>query len=112
MATVFFLYVLGAGSDPAEFERRIMADVAPRALAEESVAGWTLHRGEPWPGTSDDGPDYVCVVEVESLERWAHGTAESISESHGGLGPLVHRIQMVVAGATVRSPGDGAHRPA
>lgn len=97
MPTVFFSYSLHADTDAAQFERQILTDVAPRALAEESVQQWLLHRVTPWPGASEDAPDYVCVVDVGDLRSWSAQAAGSIAESHGDLGGLVARISMVVS---------------
>ncbi|MCW2983765.1 MAG: hypothetical protein JWR63_1335 [Conexibacter sp.] len=110
MATVFFHYFLRPDADAHEFERRILADVAVRALAEQSVKTWVLHRSEPWPGGSENVPDYVCVVEVQDLGRWSADAAASITESHGALGPLVREIGMLVSVESLvpRSPGVGA----
>jgi hypothetical protein len=105
MPTIFFSYFLKDGSVAAEFDQRILGDVAPRALAEESVEAWTLHRINSWAGGSDDAPDYICVVDVADLERWSSEASASISESHGSLSPLVCRIAMAVSAGVV---DDGA----
>jgi hypothetical protein len=104
MPSVFFSYFLNSAAVRAEFELRILRDVAPRALAEESVEAWTLHRTSAWPGDSDDAPDYICVVEVADLDLWSLEASASISETHGSLGSLVRRIAMVV---TVAVPAPG-----
>lgn len=96
MPTVFFSYYLKDRSTTGEFERQIFRDVAPRAMAEESVEAWTLHRIQSWPGGSDDAPDYICVVEVFDLELWSSDAAASIAESHGSLGASVRRVAMAV----------------
>lgn len=96
MARIFFSYFLKDATVSEEFESRILRDVAPRALAEESVERWTLHRTEVWPGSSDDAAEYICVVDVADLDLWSSDASESIVESHGSLGSLVRRIAMAV----------------
>jgi hypothetical protein len=86
MPTVFFSYFLHATVLAEEFEERILRDVAPRARAEESVERWTLHPANGWPGSSEDAPDYICVVEVSDLQLWSSGASASISETHGSSG--------------------------
>jgi hypothetical protein len=48
------------------------------------------------PGSSDDRPDFVCVVDVTDLRAWSDGASDSIVATHGGLGGLVKRIAMTV----------------
>jgi hypothetical protein len=96
MATVFFSYFLAEGISGEDFERRILAEVAPVALAEESVLDWRLHRTIDWPGSSDAGADYVCLVCVTDLPAWSEGAPESVMQTHGALSDLVHRITMTV----------------
>ena len=67
-----------------------------RAVHEESVKRWTLHRTEVWLGSSDDAPEYICVVDVADVDRWSSDASASIVESHGSLGSLVRRIAMAV----------------
>jgi hypothetical protein len=97
MPTIFFSYFLKDRSAAAEFDQRILRDVAPRALAEESVEGWTLHRINSWPGASDDAPDYICVVDVAT--------------STGGLRRLRQASLRVTAGS-VRSCAESPSRSA
>jgi hypothetical protein len=73
MPTIFFSYFLHDAAIAEDFEERILRDVAPRARAEESVESWTLHSAQGWPRSSDDAPDYVCVVDVADLELWSSG---------------------------------------
>ena len=103
MPTVFFSYFLHDAVIAEEFEERILRDVAPRARAEESVERWTLRRVTGWPGSSDDAPDYICVVEVSDLGLWSSDASASISETHGLLGPLARRIAMTVTVGVVES---------
>jgi hypothetical protein len=105
MPTVFFAYFLKDAASGEEFEHRILRDVAPRALAEETVEAWNLHRTTGWPGSSDDAPDFICVVDVADLDLWSLDASASISETHGGLGPLVRRIAMfVTVDVSMRTP--------
>jgi hypothetical protein len=94
MSIVFFSYFLQDGASGEEFEQRIMADVAPAARAHESVLDWRLHRTVPWPGSSDEGADYVSVAEVTGLPAWSADAAESIAHTHAKLRDLVRRITM------------------
>ena len=107
MASVFFHYFLRDGASAEEFEQQILGHVAPRALAEQSVENWSLHRNGRWPGSSDHAPDYICVVEVGDLRLWSSDAAESITESHGTLRPWAREIDMVVSEGGVR-PGRGS----
>lgn len=102
-ATVFFSYFLRQGVDPAEFEQQILREVRPAALAENSVNTWTLHRTIAAPGTSEDSPSYVCVVEINDLTYWSESASESILATHGGLGSMVSRIALTV---TTELPAD------
>jgi hypothetical protein len=104
--TVFFLYFLRGTAVREEFEQRILRDVAPRALAGETVESWRLQRTTGWAGGSDDAPDYICVVEVADLDLWSMAASASISETHGSLGALVRRIAMVVTTPCPRQLGD------
>jgi hypothetical protein len=96
MPTVFFSYYLRDPTESDQFIERINREVAPAALAEETVVDWTLHRSLDWPGSSDDRPDFVCVVDVTDLRAWSGGAADSITSTHGGLNDLVRRITMIV----------------
>ena len=96
MPTVFLSYYLHDRSTLEDFEGHIFRDVAPRAMAEESVEAWTLHRIRSGPGGSEDAPDYICVVEVSDLRLWSSDASPSVAESHGSLGPLTRRIAMAV----------------
>lgn len=103
MPTVFFSYCLHDAVRAEDFEERILREVAPRARAEESVESWTLHRVNGWPGSSDDAPEYICVVEVSDLGLWSSDASASISETHGSLGPLARSIAMTVTVEVVES---------
>jgi len=70
--------------------------VAPAARSEQSVLDWKLHRKLDWPGSSDDEPDFVCVVDITDLRVWSDGASDSIARTHGALGDLVERIAMTV----------------
>jgi hypothetical protein len=75
---------------------RITTEVKPAALAEESVLEWKLHRSVDWPGSSDDRPDFVCVVDITDLRVWSDGASDSIVKTHGALNDLVRRIALTV----------------
>jgi hypothetical protein len=79
--TAFFLYLVRGAVVREEFEQRILGDVAPRALAEETVESWRLHRTTGWAGGSDDAPDCICFVEVADLDLWSMEASASISET-------------------------------
>jgi hypothetical protein len=101
MPRVFFSYYLADAGAAEEFVRRITAEVAPAALGEETVLDWRLHRALDWPGSSDDRPDFVCVVDITDLQAWSDGAADSIVATHGGLAALVKRIAMTVTADAV-----------
>jgi|SRR5271170_5253685 len=94
MPTVFFFYFLRDPADAEEFERTILNEVVPAALAHPTVLDWKLHRAVEWSGASRDGADYVCVVPVADLSRWSEDASDSIAQTHGGLDGLVKRIAM------------------
>ncbi|HTU84031.1 MAG TPA: hypothetical protein VMF57_00580 [Solirubrobacteraceae bacterium] len=96
MPRVFFAYFLRDPGAAHEFGERIEADVKPAALGEESVLSWNLHRSVDWPGSSENRPDFVCVVDVTDLRAWSDGASDSIAGTHGGLADLVKRIAMTV----------------
>jgi hypothetical protein len=96
MPRIFFSYYLADAGATEEFLRRIASEVAHAARGEESVLGWSLHRTVDWPGSSDQRPDFVCVVDITDLRAWSTGAAESIVATHSGLGGLVKRIAMTV----------------
>ena len=96
MPRVFFSYYLKNPTAPDRFVERIEREVEPAALAEETVLDWKLHRRLDWPGSSDDGPDFVCAVDVTDLLGWSDGASDSIAKTHGGLNDLVRRIAMTV----------------
>ena len=96
MPRVFFSYYL---SDPGAADRFVHAmteHVAPAARAEESVLAWNLHRTLDWPGSSDDEPNFVCVVDIADLQRWSDETSDSIMRTHGALRGFLKRIAMTV----------------
>lgn len=107
MSRVFFSYFLRDAASAEEFERQILRDVAPDALAHQTVQGWTLHRTMPWAGGSFASPDYVCVVDVTDVRRWSEEASDSIVVTHGGLGPLVKKIDMAVTDEVVAERIDG-----
>ena len=107
MANVFFTYYLNDGADSREFEEQILSEVGPRAIAEPSVKQWVLHRTRAWIGASEDAPDYVCVVEVDDLERWATEASASIVDSHGALRSL-RRLGLCVSDTAIHVANDGA----
>jgi hypothetical protein len=73
MAIVLYSYYLRDPAAREELERVPLKHVAPRARGEETVERWTLHRSIDLPGGAADGPDYVSVVEVADMKRWAAG---------------------------------------
>jgi hypothetical protein len=93
---VFFSYSLRDPAEADQFIERINREVAPAALAEETVLDWKLHRSLDWPGSSDDRPDFVCVVDIADLRVWSDGASDSITRTLGGLSDLVRRIAMTV----------------
>ena len=97
MATVFFFYFLRDAADAAEFERTVVNDVLPDALAHPTVLDWKLHRAVDWPGASAEYADYVCVVPVSDLAVWSQDASESIAKTHGALAGLVKHIAMTPA---------------
>jgi hypothetical protein len=96
MPRVFFMYYLRDPAASSEFIERAEREVAPAALGEESVLDWKLHRSLDWPGSSDDRPDFVCVVDITDLRVWSDGASDSITKTHGGLNDIVRRIAMTV----------------
>jgi hypothetical protein len=96
MPRVFFSYYLADPTTADVFVERIETEVAPAARAEESVLDWKLHQTLDWPGTTDDEPDFVCVVDITDLRVWSDGTSDSIARTHGALGGLVKRLAMTV----------------
>jgi hypothetical protein len=96
MPRVFFSYYL---SDPAAADtlaNRLETEVGPAARGEESVLNWKLHRTLDWPGSTEDEPDFVCVVDITDLRVWSDGASDSIARTHGALSGLVKRITMTV----------------
>lgn len=96
MPRVFFSYYLRDPTAADDFLTRMEAHVAPAARGDESVADWKLHRSIDWPGSSDDGPDFVCVVDVTNLRLWGDGASDSVVRTHGALFDVVKRIAMTV----------------
>ena len=96
MPRVFFYYYLRDPAQADEFTRRMWHEVAPAALGEQTVIDWKLHRSLDWPGSSDDRPDFVSVVDISDLQFWSDGASESITRTHGRLTNLVKRIAMTV----------------
>jgi hypothetical protein len=95
MPRVFFSYYL---HDPAAADalvERLETNVEPAARGEQSVLDWKLHRKLDWPGSSDDEPDFVCVVDIADVRLWSRAS-DSIASAHGALGDLVKRIAMTV----------------
>jgi hypothetical protein len=96
MPRVFFSYYLRDGAAVDLLFERLKTQVAPAARGEVSVLDWKLHRKLDWPGSTDNEPDFVCVVDIADLRVWSERASDSIVSTHGGLGDLVERIAMTV----------------
>ena len=96
MPRVFYSYYLSDSGAAEPFVEAMRTDVGPAAIAEETVLNWSLHRTLEWPGSSDDAPEFVCVVDVADLRTWSDTASDSIGRTHGALTRLVKRITMTV----------------
>jgi hypothetical protein len=96
MPRVFFSYHLRDGAAVDALLEWLNTQVAPAARGEASVLDWKLHRKLDWPGSTDNEPDFVCVVDIAELRAWSEHASNSIVSTHGSLGDLVERIAMTV----------------